>query len=1158
MSGLIYEVAWVRSLELIFGATTFAVATVLASFMGGLACGSYVLGRVLRTGAAAWLQQWHPLRVYGAIEILIGAIGFIIPLTFQLLVPVYQSVWRISHASFVTFSLIRFFLAALILLVPTFLMGATLPILSSFVSGEAGRGKKQIGLLYSVNTLGAVLGCVAAGLILFPTIGLARTQWIAIGLNFAAAAGAFWLSRSSASKTGPCSRAFSWQDSASQSVPHLDCSKPQLQTSIERARGSARLLVGIYACSGFVAMLYEVAWNRALVMVLGSSTYAYTIMLATFLFGLALGAGLATKLKPPSSLLAAGLCQLFIALSTWLSVFLLDEMPFLYVKTYQTLHPGPTGLLNVQFLLAASLMILPTLGLGAMFPITIQGRDGAPRRPISDPTAGTRTAQRDLPGSGDTAGIVGWAYALNTIGAIAGSVLAGFWLVPQLGSQNTLLSGIALNALLAMMALLPMIPTRLVRLRPVLAILIIIFCVNLFYATAPWDASVMSSGVFRYVRDYLGLSREAFRERAQKISGEILLFKEGLTCTVTTFRNTESTSLLVNGKPDASTPSGLNPITANSPMAALHDLPTQTLLGQIPLLLAPHRENVLVIGLGSGVTLGSVLTHPVKIVECVELEDAVVRASRFFEDFNGRPLSDPRLRLVVNDARNHLLVSDQKYDVIISEPSNPWIPGAANLFTREFFALSKGRLQPNGLFCQWIQLYELQEAHFQTILRTFTSVFPETHLFRVNHDAILIGSTQFTPLRESELRARLEGRIQSDLARIRIRSIEDFLGWYWISGGDLKRALRPGQVNTDDNMLIEFAAPLQILAQHSTGTEKPLGAIFDDHTTGALNAIQIASTTDHAPFWARVGRAALRLKANRQAELYGEASLRISANPDGADTFASALAARGERARALELLQQAERNSPNSPALLRALSRFHLADGHWQLARSYSERLLAQAPDDPPGLLYLGRCQFHLNELAASCTTLERITPAARLTNDLPELPFYLGALYWMEKRYEHAIEEYRTFLKIDPMHIEARAQLADALYHVGNISEAVTQWQQLGRLNARRADLLVEQARVSSRSGRTNEVSRQLEEAVRLDANNTDFVLLLARQREAQGDLQSAVELLQNYLQWHPDRPVVVGYLSQLLAMQKKAREANLLASRYRALTGHAWEEIP
>jgi spermidine synthase len=1122
MSGLIYEVAWVRSLELIFGATTFAIATVLASFMGGLACGSYCMGRF-----ASRLEKFHPLRVYGVIEVLIGIVAILIPLTFRALVPIYQWVWQVSHASFITFSLIRFLLAALILLVPTFLMGATLPIMSSFVSRQPGLAKKRIGLLYTFNTVGAVLGCVAAGLILFPRIGLAQTQWVAIGFNAAAALGAFLLSRSAAHWNGTKSAT---PDTASD--PARTAPQPLPVAHI-------RLLVAIYALSGCVAMLYEVAWSRTLVMVLGSSTYAYTIMLATFLSGLAIGAWLGTRflMRSFSPLVASGLCQLFIALSTFASVFLIEEMPFLYLKCYEAFRPGPTGLLNVQFLLAASLMILPTIGLGAMFPITIQGLNS---------------------NAGGAAKVVGWAYALNTLGAIAGSVLAGFWLVPQFGSQKTLLSGIAVNALLAWAALALVVPPRLIRFRPVLPVIVILFCANLFYATPAWDPSVMSSAVFRYVNQYLGLTREAFRARVQKISGEILAFKEGLTCTVTLFRNPEMTSLLVNGKPDASTPSGLNPIPDNSPIAALHDLPTQQLLGQVPLMLVPRRDNVLVIGLGSGVTLGSVLTHPVKSVDCVELEDAVVQASRFFEDYNGRPLADPRTHLIVNDARNHLLVTDQKYDVIISEPSNPWITGAANLFTREAFELSKRRLQPDGVICQWFQLYELQEPYFQTILRTFRSVFPEVHLFRVTHDVILIGSMQPTPLRESELRARITGHVQSDLARIRIRSVEDFLAWYWIGGDELKRAIPPGPFNTDDNMLIEFAAPLQIIAQHAQGIGNTLHALYDDRTTGALATFQTDPATDQSQFWARVGRSVLRLKTPRLAHTYGEASLKFSMNPEGAEVLASALAARGDRARAQDVMLNAEHAFPKSPTLLRALALFHSEEAQWEKARSFAERLLAESPEDPFGLLYLGRSQFHLNELPASRETLQKIPLAARQTYDLPELSFYLGALYWMEKRYERSIEEYRAFLKTDPTHIEARAQLADALYHVGKISEAVTQWQHIGRINSSRADQLVAEARSFSRSGDTNEVSRRLEQAFHLDSNNTDFVLLLARQREAQGRTDSAVQLLEDFLQWHPDRPVVVGYLSQLLAVQKKNREANLLAARYRALTGHAWEQIP
>ncbi|HYV32838.1 MAG TPA: fused MFS/spermidine synthase, partial [Candidatus Binatia bacterium] len=193
MSGLIYEVAWVRSLELIFGTTTFAVATVLAAFMGGLACGSYFMGRL-----SARFERFHPLRLYGLLECLIGLVALVIPLLLQCLVPVYQLVWKSTHGSFIAFSLLRFALSALVLLVPTFLMGATLPVVSRFVSGESRLGEKRIGLLYAFNTLGAVLGCAAAGLALFPSIGLARTQWVGVALNLVAAAGGFALAARSA------------------------------------------------------------------------------------------------------------------------------------------------------------------------------------------------------------------------------------------------------------------------------------------------------------------------------------------------------------------------------------------------------------------------------------------------------------------------------------------------------------------------------------------------------------------------------------------------------------------------------------------------------------------------------------------------------------------------------------------------------------------------------------------------------------------------------------------------------------------------------------------------------------------------------------------------------------------------------------------------
>jgi spermidine synthase len=423
--------------------------------MGGLACGSYFMGRMLPR-----FERHHPLVVYAVIEILIAAVALLIPVVLQSLVPVYQWVWRSSQGSWVMFSLVRFALSALVLLVPTFLMGATLPVLSSFVSRDTRRSEQRIGLLYSFNTLGAVLGCAAAGLVLFPMIGRSNTLWVAIALNLIAAAGSYLLARGQRRTTFPA-------------VPNLAADLETTGVSegseaggtpAQLSRREAGLLVTLYACSGFVAMLYEVAWSRVLVLALGCSTYAYTIMLTTFLLGLALGAWLATRwlARMTYPLLAAGLCQVVIALATYLSVFLVGELPFLYAKAYGWLNPSAGGLLYLQFLIAAGLMILPTIGLGAMFPITIHGLNPRGRK---------------------AAGVVGWAYALNTVGAIVGSVLAGFWLVPRLGSQNTLLAGIALNALLGLLAIASVRRGPLARHRAFAAVLLVVFCGNLFYAT---------------------------------------------------------------------------------------------------------------------------------------------------------------------------------------------------------------------------------------------------------------------------------------------------------------------------------------------------------------------------------------------------------------------------------------------------------------------------------------------------------------------------------------------------------------------------------------------------------------------------------------------------------------------------------------------------
>jgi tetratricopeptide (TPR) repeat protein len=623
---------------------------------------------------------------------------------------------------------------------------------------------------------------------------------------------------------------------------------------------------------------------------------------------------------------------------------------------------------------------------------------------------------------------------------------------------------------------------------------------------------------------------------------------------VTILRNPECVSLLVNGKADASIPSGLNPESNLSALDALHDLPTQVLFGQIPLLLAPKRDDVLVVGLGSGVTVGSVLQHPVREVECVELEDAVVKGSQFFDQGNLRPLADPRLKLIVNDARNHLLVTEKKYDIIISEPSNPWIPGAASLFTKEFFETSQKRLAPEGVFCQWIQLYQLQEEHFKTILQTFTAVFPHVHVFRIKHDTVLLGSQHAIEFDLPEIGRRMTPKVRDDLARVRVHGVEDLLAWYWIGEKELATQLKGNARNTDDNMLIEFAAPLQVLASHTAGNGPRLADLFGT-STGVLPQLRLPSETEPAGFWARVAKAALEIKALNLATNYAGASWGMHPNPLAASVLAEEALLRDRNSLAAEILSNS--GFPNSPEILRSSAMLYSLEGKWKVAGAAGEKLVAQNPGEPIGLFCLGRSLFYLGDHKRSAAVLRQIPVAAAGLDALREAPFFLGALALEEKRYDEASRQFLRFLKYEPAHTETRTLLADAFYHSGLVSEAAEQWQMIARLNSSKANRLVEQAIQNSRMGRETEAAQALGQAARLDSGNANIVLMLARQKQNQKDSEGAIALLKKYLELHPNRPDAVGYLSQFLAEQNKRDEAGLEAARYRALTGHEWVEV-
>lgn len=767
-SGLMYEVLWLRMLVLVFGSTTFAISTVLTTFMAGLALGSWLFSRVSD-------RLRHPLLIYGLLELGIGGAALVIPSLVSGLTPFYQWLWRTFTLSLYVENLLRFLLILIILLPPTVFMGGTLPVLSRFYARREKEIGGDVGLLYACNTLGAVGGVVATGFFLLPAFGMQKATTVAVIINLLIGTLILLVARKRREEEGLVPVALVKDN---QIVIH------NTAPGAGPSRGVILAVLSVFACSGGTAMLYEVAWSRGLTLVMGSSTYAFSIMLATFLVGLSLGSFLMARwvdriIRP---VLVLGILQIGIGLSAFGGLYLFPQLPLLFLLLFSVLGSTPAFLYLGEFLLAFLIMFLPTLLLGGVFPLVVR---------ICTTTLHT------------LGHLVGKAYALNTLGTIVGAFAAGFILLPTLGIWQSILLALSLNVAMGLGLLLTSIRER-ISFYAATGLLIVLAVLSLVHPPA-WDPLVMSSGVYRDAPRYLQMYRSP-ADLFSRITSQYrtLFYREGVTATVAVVERPSlgtapTRTLSIDGKVDASTGT---------------DMATQILSGHLPLLLSPQAEEVLVIGFASGVTVGAVTRYPVREIVAVEIEPAVMEASRFFDAVNHRPLQDCRVKVVLNDARNYLLVTPQRFDVIISEPSNPWMSGPAKLFTREFFQLGKEHLKSGGIFTQWLQLYGLEPVHLKTLVRTFQSVFPAVLLFQPSEgDLLLLGSEGEWPVPFLQMARRMaEPAIAEDLRRIGIHTPYDLLLTFRLGTQEIKGYTGKGPYNTDENGLIEFAAPRSLYA----------------------------------------------------------------------------------------------------------------------------------------------------------------------------------------------------------------------------------------------------------------------------------------------------------------------------------------------------------
>ncbi|MBK8230957.1 MAG: fused MFS/spermidine synthase [Candidatus Eisenbacteria bacterium] len=758
-TSLMLEVVWSKQLSYLLGNSLHGVSTVVAAFMGGLALGSALAGRLEG-------RVQSPIRVYGLLQIAVGLYALLSLPLLRFLDPALRGLFE-SVGGLPVFGVgVRFAVVFLLIGSPVLLMGMTLPLLTKAASGEA-RLERVTGLLYGLNTVGACVGTLLAGYLLVPSLGLLRTALLAGAIDLATGGVALALARQVQAR-GEEERAARPAGAAG-------------TDSLAAMRGLTLLL----GAAGATAMIFEVGWFRLLGLTLGPSVYAFSCMLAVYLAGIGLGSAAAARWLSPRTVSGArlfGILALILAALGLLGLFVANRLPEVHLAIQGWTLPrfGTAGFAFGQALTAACLVLLPCLFSGALFPAALRAAREA--RPDLDPS---RTVAR--------------LYFGNTLGSILGSLAAGFWLVPGLGVWNSLKLAAVLSAILGLVALLGLRAAAgtQAELRPfsrfwpaavgaVSITLLVIFA-------PPWNAARWNQGLYREAVSLEG-------ERARSNPGRLLFAREGKNASVAVFRAIQGATLCVSGKPDASTDRG--------------DTQTQLLLGHLPLFATPQIDRVLVIGYGSGMTVGSVLAHDeVKAVDVAELEPAVIEASPYFESINRSPLADPRCRVALEDGRLFLEQAREPYDVITSEPSNPWMAGVANLFTVEFYRSVRRHLRPGGVFAQWIQNYRISDEAFRTMLASLQAEFSHLIVFQINFgDLMVLGSDQpISAPWDLVLRRFLDPDVRATLGEIGIRDPRE-LGFFLLMPESAVRGyVGSARRNTDDNVWLEHRMPIEML-----------------------------------------------------------------------------------------------------------------------------------------------------------------------------------------------------------------------------------------------------------------------------------------------------------------------------------------------------------
>lgn len=774
VTGLVYELAWSKRLGNLLGSSGHAHALVLATFMGGLALGAAVFGRAAD-------RSKRPLALYGWLELGVGLGALVVPTVLDAAGGAWLS-WAAGWSSS-TRTLSRLPVAMAVLLPPTLLMGGALPALVRALSGSLGAARVELPRLYALNALGAALGCLVAGFWWIPEWGLTTAERAAAACNVVVGVVAIAIARGR-SEAPPGEAGPRGEELGS-------------PTAVKVALWGT-------AVSGFTSMLYETTWIRVLSIVIGGTSYAFTLILAAFIVGIGLG-GFWLSRQPSRGLLARfGALQLALVVAICAVLPLYERLPWAFLSLQGLLRPSEGGFVLFQlasFGFCAALLVAPAFLLGASFP-------AAARVVLSS----VSSAGRDL----------GRVSLWNTTGTVTGALLGGLWVLPVLGLERAFVLGLVLNFSVGAVAWL--LGAERTRRRVAVVAGVLVALVAYAGGARGWSERVASAGRWReWERTFASYAE--FRAAADA-RGAILFQRDDVFASVLVGDTGHGLRYMrINGKVDASNGS---------------DVDTQVLAGQLGLLLHQGQpKRVLLIGLGAGITAGTLLSHPIERLDVVEISPAVIDAARLFDVDHRRALDDPRLVLHVEDAKSFLALSRVDYDLIVSVPSNPWVSGVAGLFSRDFFQVAKQRLAPGGRLVQWFHAYESSDELVRLVVRTLRDTFPHATGWVGPQDLVMVAGREPTVIDPEAIAERMASpRVQAELARAGSDRLSTLLARQVHSEAGLAALAGSGDVNTDDLNRLEYRSAQAyfrgaLVDLHDERREKPealaLHGWLDEH-----------------------------------------------------------------------------------------------------------------------------------------------------------------------------------------------------------------------------------------------------------------------------------------------------------------------------------------